>query len=294
MSRAALAAVALFLLPIAAEAQDDPKRADALFDEGLKLLDQGRIAEACDRLRESRKIASGIGVTLYLADCEERVGHWIAARELYREGQTMAAAKHDPRESNARERADALAARMPSIQVRTSGEAQPIIEIDGEKADTLPRDVDPGKHVVRARTPERNWERAVDVPAKKTLVTVDVPALDVEPAPAPRGITFFTPLRIAGVASAGTGVVLLSFGLALGADAISKLGASNDAGHCGPGNRCDTTGIALRSSADASATASTALFFVGLVGIAVGATLFFLAPKLSRTKGAASGFVALF
>ena len=275
MKRGAIVGALLFFVPLTAAAQDDSKRADSLFDEGLKLLDEGRIAEACDRLRESRKIASGIGVTLYLADCEERIGHWIAAQGLYREGQSMAEAKHDGREQNARERADSLAARMPSIQVRTAGVTQPVIEIDGAAADTQPRDVDPGKHVVRARTRNRTWEHAVEVPAQKTLVTVDVPAFDID-APPPERTSFFTPWRIAGIASTGAGLVVLSFGLAFGADAISKLGASNAGGHCGPSNRCDMEGITLRNSADSSATASTALFLVGFVAIAVGATLFFL------------------
>jgi hypothetical protein len=288
--------VGALLAPGIAFADDDAKRADALFDEGLKLLDNGRTAEACDRLNESRKIASGIGVTLYLADCEERLGHWLAARDLYREGQTLADAKHDPRGHNARERGDSLAARIPTLIVHTSGTTQPAIEIDGETSDTAPHEIDPGRHVVRARTKERTWEHAVDVPTQKTVVNVEVPSFDVEGAPPPssRSSSFFTPLRIAGIATAGVGAILVTFSFALGADAISKLGASKDAGHCDATNHCDPTGLALRNGADSSASASTALFVVGLVSLAAGATLVFVAPKLFASKAASNGLVLTF
>lgn len=273
-----------------AAAQGDSKRADALFNEGLQLLDEGRIAEACDRLSESKKIESGIGVTLYLADCEERRGHWIAARELYREGKALAEHKLDGRASDARKRADALTARMPSIQVKATG--APSIEIDGATSDAQAHEIDPGRHVVRARTKDRTWENTVDVPAQKTLVTVEVPSLDVEQPKAKQGI-FFTPWRIAGVSSAGVGFVLFTIGLGLGADAISKKNASNDMGHCDPTNHCDDIGIQLRKSADGSASASTALFLIGVGGMAAGAALFFLSPQLSKTVGA-NGFQVVF
>jgi hypothetical protein len=283
--KCAALAVALVLLPELALAQGDTKRADALFDEGLKLLDAGRIAEACDRLSESRKIESGIGVTLYLADCEERRGHWIAARALYREGESLAEAKHDGRAKNAHDRAEALTAKMPSLRVHVTG--NPAIEIDGDTSDTEPHELDPGRHVVRAKTNDRTWEHTVDVPAQAGLVTVEVPSLEVEQSkPQATGSSFFTPWRIAGVGAAGAGFVLFTIGLALGTDAISKKNASNSDGHCDATNKCDDAGIALRKSADSSASASTALFLVGLGTMGIGAALFFLSPQLSKTVGA--------
>lgn len=287
MKRAFLVCAALAVSSTAAAGQDD-SRADALFEAGLKLLDDGRIAEACDRLNESRKIANGIGVTLYLADCEERIGHWVKAADLYREGQAMAEAKKDSRAQNARERADSLANRIPMLRVHVDGSTIPAIEVDGETSDTSAHEIDPGRHVVRARTKDRTWEHAIDVPAQKTTVDVEVPSFDVEttkPAAAP----FFTPLRIGGIASAGVGVVLWTFSFALGADAITKMNASKTDNHCDSTNHCDMTGLSLRSGADSEAGASTGLFIVGMIAIAAGAALVFVAPKIFTPKTGASG-----
>src|SRR5262245_40239679 len=47
-------------------------RAEAAFDKGRALLQQGRVAEACLELEESQRLDPGLGTQLNLADCYER------------------------------------------------------------------------------------------------------------------------------------------------------------------------------------------------------------------------------
>ena len=54
-----------------AQTRDDVARAEALFNAGRALVEGGRYADACAKFAESKRLAPGLGVTLYLADCYE-------------------------------------------------------------------------------------------------------------------------------------------------------------------------------------------------------------------------------
>jgi hypothetical protein len=86
--------------------------------------------------------------------------------------------------------------------------------------------------------------------------------------------------RIAAIGAGGVGVVSIILGSYFGLHAKSELADSN-AGNCHANNLCNATGVSERSSAEASATASTAFFVVGILGLAGGATLWFLTPRRS-------------
>src|SRR5262249_16693409 len=70
-------AIALAITVGASPARAQSPEADVLFREGKKLLKDGQIAEACEKLDASERLQSTVGTLLNLADCRER-NHQLA------------------------------------------------------------------------------------------------------------------------------------------------------------------------------------------------------------------------
>src|SRR5580693_3553404 len=73
-----------------AQPGNDAARADASFNEAMQLRSAGRDLEACPKFAESQRLAPGVGVTLYLADCYERTGRTASAWQEFRAGEKLA------------------------------------------------------------------------------------------------------------------------------------------------------------------------------------------------------------
>ena len=71
----AIAGVIAAAAPVRAQSVE----AEVLFQEGKKLLKEGKIAEACDKLEASDRLESSIGTLLNLADCREKTGQLASA-----------------------------------------------------------------------------------------------------------------------------------------------------------------------------------------------------------------------
>jgi hypothetical protein len=143
-------------------------KAEKLFEEGVALLGRKDFANACPKLEESRNLAPGLGVTLYLADCNEGLGRLATALALFREGAALAHTRKDEREAAAQARIAALETSVPRIRVRLAAPA-PNLEAqrDGgrrrcpEPLDG-PRSVDADLAKARAasnRAARRRWHR---------------------------------------------------------------------------------------------------------------------------------------
>jgi hypothetical protein len=303
-----------------ARADDDKattEKANKLFDDGMRLVKQGSYGEACPKLEEARKLANGLGVTLYLADCFENIGRTASAQSLFIQAEHLAHEKKDAREKVARDRAARLAPLVPTLTIRlpaTAATPAPEEETAGLEVtdnDTpVPkeswgkaRSVDPGAHVVRASAPHKKpW--SVEVKLDKGSESVDVPALEDDAAPAPIASAppvaeepkppvappahaeSRSPQKLLGLGAAGVGVVSLGLGAYFGLHAKSKLDESTSDGHCAD-QKCDPTGIDLHDQAQSSAVVSTIAFAVGVVAVAGGAVLYFTAPKEERKASAA-------
>lgn len=86
-----LCAAALAARAAPAAAQPDPTaQSDALFYEGMTLMGQGRLAEACDRLDRSLQLLRRGGTLLNLALCREAAGELEAALRLFEEALDVA------------------------------------------------------------------------------------------------------------------------------------------------------------------------------------------------------------
>src|SRR5579863_6674110 len=91
-----------------AQTKDELARADALFNAGKALTDAGQFADACAKYAESKRLAPGIGVTLYLADCYEHIGRTASAWTEFRSAEGLARERGDKRSEVARTHAQQL------------------------------------------------------------------------------------------------------------------------------------------------------------------------------------------
>ena len=305
----ALAVVGVALAaPAAALAQskDDVARADALFNAAKALTDSGQFADACAKFAESKRLAPGLGVTMYLADCYEHIGRTASAWTEFRAAEGLARARNDKRADVARQHAQALEPKLDRLTIDVAPSVPRVglsILRDGLPVSTeelgLAVPVDPGDHAVTISSPghpQRTLSAHVGPESPNAAVRVDsldeVPALapvpavtsPTSPAPAPGPET---PVdgddpgrtrRLIGLAGIGVGVVSLGIGSVFGIMAKSSLDASNN-GPCNASDHCNGTGLSDRQDASSKATLSTVFFVVGGVITAGGVVLYLTAPS---------------
>lgn len=267
--------------------------ATVLFDEGVKLMDAGRYAEACPKLARSQALAPSGGTLLTLAECHERSGKVASAWVAYREAATRAASagKRDA-EAAALERAKGLEARLPRLLVTTPDAGKtPGLEVrrdgvllkDAELGVAVP--IDPGPHEIVATAPERKkWLHTVATTEGGTL-EVAIPRLETDDGTTPfkpkeeEPSTWHTQKTV-GLIVAGVGVA----GVVLGGVFGAKASSTNDQAlrSCpdkGPPVRCDKTGLDLTDDAQSQALLSTVFVIVGAAALVGGGVLFFTAPS---------------
>lgn len=273
-------------------------RAEALFQEGKALLEQGRFAEACDRLAKSDGIDPNISTLGLLAGCHEQQGRTASALREYRETVKRAEAVGDSRADFARERAAALEPKAPKISVRVprpSASMEVSIGFDRVAPEQFGSDilVDPGAYEVVARAPGKREFRVtvtvkegarevVDVP---DLVPPDGPAYALRSGPvsaaappiAPSSKPVAPPPPASGI-SARNAAALVAGGVALvgvGVGAVFTARASSKnaesvaiANTCSVAAECDR-GHVLRDEAFQAGTISTVSFSASAVGAAM-------------------------
>lgn len=282
-------------------AGDTGKKAAAqeLFDQGMKLLGEGKFAEACPKLDASNKAEWAPGTTINLADCYEQIGRLASAWALYLECEPHFRNRSPPdrRADIAKQRADNLYPKLSRINISVAPEVKVtgfVIRRDGEPVDAsqwgtgLP--VDPGKHVVEASAPGKKvWRWEADVGAGGTTVSVAVPALEVDPAAAQTGPVggdgaMSTQKKIA-LAAGAAGVVGVALGGVFGGLTLGAVGdADESCVKVGGVFQCDAAGADLRRQAGAFSTVSTVGFIAGGVLVASGVVLWFTAPSTAAPK----------
>ena len=277
--------------PSAARAQshnEDLARADSLFNAGKALLESGQNVDACAKFAESKRLAPGLGVTLYLADCYERIGRTASAWTEFRSAEGLARERSDKRADVARGRAQALEAKLNRLTITVAPTVpQSGLQIlrDGAAVSSeewgLAVPVDPGDHVVVVASPghaQRTFPAHVGPEAPSATVRVDrledaAPAIASAPTPTPAPAVA-TPAPAPAPASvparrsrrdapldwrrlAAAGVVGVALGAVFGLGAKSKLDSPIRTTTVTRRTRCDPTGLSLRSDASNAATLST-------------------------------------
>jgi hypothetical protein len=194
--------------------------AQALFDEGVKLMEDKRYPEACQRFSASQKLDPGAGTLLNLGTCYEKNGQTASAWATFKEAMSAAQVKgrsdwadmarqraaalveaasvaekggHPDWAARARERAAALEPRLARVTVAVPPEAAAeglVVERDSLRVDAgsfgaaIP--VDPGQYTFSASAPgkKKGWSTTVKVEAGGHA-TVTIPELENEPPPPP-------------------------------------------------------------------------------------------------------------
>ena len=175
----------------AQSSSDDKAAAQALFDQGLSHMREGKLEQACGELERSEALERGIGTMLYLAECYEKLGRNASAWALFREAASVAAAQGETdRARVGNSRADRLEPTLPRLTLQVAPEnhidgfellrnGQPVRAPSWGVA--VP--VDAGEHVLSARAPGKlGWTQTITVHANGERLEVQVPALAVDPA----------------------------------------------------------------------------------------------------------------
>lgn len=296
-----LSSVALLAIARGAAAQSGANRtaAEALFEEGRRLMAEGKLEEACQKLESSQRLDPGVGTLLNLADCYAKSGRTASAWAAFREAGAAARSQGSAeREAVARERATALEPQLSYLTiVQWKGQSVSITRngnpVDPGALDT-PIPVDPGEHTIVAASPgKREWSTKVTVGPNGERATVTIPILpdepivqaEAQPAPAKADQSAVehsdgSTQRWLAVGAGVIGVAGIVTGTIFGVSASSKW---DDAQACDQDPSCGNAG-SLSDDASSAGTISTVAFIVGGVGIAGGLVLWFTAPEAESSS----------
>ncbi len=297
-----------------AQTTSDEVAGRALFEEGRRLMQQGDYKAACPKLEEGERISPGVGMAFNLGECLEKVGRIASAWAAFSDAAGMARAQSQAdREKVARDRAAALAPRLPHLKLALA----PGADVDGlaikrdgvaigraQWSASIP--VDPGPHTLLVSAPNRvDATVQVDTPEGAERVA-QIPVLAPAPTKVEKPIEKPAPLtppppiedpnkgntqRIVGLVTGGVGIVGLGVGAVYGLMAKSK--KSDSDAHCFAGDVCDSDGLVLRHEAGGRADVATVGFIAGGVLVAAGVVIYLVAPRASARVGIRSDGVTV-
>ncbi len=285
--------------------------AEALFQQGRLLLEQGKVADACEKLEASQALDSGVGTLLFLGECRERQGKVVRAYRAFEAATALAHAEEDERrEALAALRMTALRPRLPTLTVRVPEATRNLegldVRLDGVAlpgaAFNAQHYVDPGQLLIVVTAPgQRRWETRLSIPDGPSHNVVDIPPLErsvVTPAEtrvrkassSPTEATSRKPpgssLRTWGLVSAGVGLVGIGAGTFWGLRSLRQLEDSRKTENCPLEDRCYASGLTLRADARDSAHLADLAWVAGGVFTLTGIVLYAVAPALATDEHA--------
>ncbi|HSN27864.1 MAG TPA: hypothetical protein VLT45_16355 [Kofleriaceae bacterium] len=278
------AIVVLGALARVAQADDT---ADSLFEEGVKLREAGKNADACVKFRESyEKNKNAVGTILNVALCNEEEGKIASAHKLYAEAAARAKEqKLEDHEKAAEEHKDKLAGDVPRLSIAFTDVAPDTkLAVGDELVDTNSAsdiEVDPGDIKVVVSAPNRvPYVTHVSVgKGEHKLIAIPklgLPVEDTGRATLGKVITI-----------SGGGVLLVAIGV--GYLAHKKYDDQFSSGHCTMKDAatplCDQTGYRETGSAKTLGWVGTGIGAAGLVAVGVGVTLWLTAPHHEAARG---------
>jgi hypothetical protein len=288
-----------------------PDRAAAaeLFREGRRALEDKDYGAACPKFEESLRYDRRVGTLLSLAECEEARGKLAVARTRFREAEDLAREQGDNRVAFAKERFDAVDARVPRLLVRLSEDApaDTSIERDGVAIGAATLDValpvEVGSHTLVVSAPyhsPRTFDVALAEGDHREVLVEAGDSLPVEAAPPPRierdaapalaSAPFaWRPLRIAALGAGALAFVGIGVGSYFGVKAIHE--QSGAPGICGgvADDECNAQGTIVREDAIHAGNIATVAFVAGGVLGATGVVLWVISP--SKKEAARVGLV---
>jgi hypothetical protein len=302
-----------------AQSGGDAALAETLFQDGKKLMEAEKYADACPKLAESHKLDPSGGTILVLAVCYEKGGRTASAWAAYQEALSFAKRdRRDEREQRAKERISALEPKLSRLTVKVPAPvaALPglVVTRDGtplaKAAWGASVPVDPGEHVVEAMADGREKATTrVTVGAQSDAKDIEVPMpAEKKGAAAPVASSDATPTRepppassrgTIGIVVLAASAVSLGVGTMFGLRALSK---QSDANAACPDTKCsDAAAVSANDSARSAAKVADVAVVLGLVGAGVGTYLLLSKPSpessarrvwLSPTAGPTGGGLA--
>jgi len=270
----------LAVVPTTAKATPE---AEALFDEGKRLLAEGRVPEACKAFEKSFAVDPLGGTLMGLAICHEKQGLLATAlREYDRAAEIAKAADRQDRVEHALLAMESLRLRVPHLVVEVPAEGRPaglVVKIDGvplaPQEWNADRVVDPGAHRIEWSAQGIAFGSAAvtlkEGARQQVQVLFERPAL----ATVEEEETGLEPTTIAGIVTGAASVAALGAGAVLGVVALGK-GADSDA-DCDVGGSpvtCGPSGLAAFDSGRDLALASDITLAAGLLLAGASVTLF--------------------
>src|SRR5438477_7089606 len=83
-----IAAISLVIAAASTDARAQSAEAQALFNDGAKLMKQGKLAEACDAFEASNRIEARAGTLIRLGECREANHELASAWSAYKDALT--------------------------------------------------------------------------------------------------------------------------------------------------------------------------------------------------------------
>ena len=290
----AVSLAGLAVAPSLARAQASTPQAQ--FDYGLAEMEAGRFATGCPALAESYRLDPRPGVLFTLAECENKWGklasaltHYDAYLDLFERMRDEEKAHQRGRDRVATAQRDRLRGEVPQLAIALPPSAPPgtTVTRDGSPlgAPSLGASapVDPGEHVVVARTPDGVAHEGHVTLARgehrRLVVDLTAPAPVPPPAPLPALARAPAPtpspgpaLRSAAWLSGAVGIAGIAVGAVAGAVVLGDKSTIGSA--CNPDHTCSRSGLDAASHARAFGLVSDVGFAAGGAALVASGILF--------------------
>lgn len=291
----ALCAISMVFIANTSNAQSKEAQAEALFHQGVELMNAGQFEKACPKFEDSQRTDPSSGTLLNLASCYERTNRPASAWATYKAAAALAEKQgQSDRVATANARIGELQPGLPKLRILAEPTPGLVVKRNGLEigASSLnePIFVDPGEHKLEASAPGRkSWSESITIPSGPGEKSISVPALgqsdeDISPSGPPKNES--SGMRTASYVLGGFGLAAIAAGGVFGGLAMSE---RNKADPLCPNKKCSKEGFDLIETAKTKALVSTLGFGVGAAALGAGVTLFFLSrPSSSESEKAPS------
>jgi len=281
--------VATYGVAIAQSGEEDAAKADKIFEEAQKLKQVGKTAEACKKYEESLRFnKNAVGTLLNVALCDEESGKVASALKLFTLARDLAR-EHNLAEHRkaAEEHIAKLQSQVPHLGIAFADIASGMKVVIDDEAVPVEKagdfGIDPGSHHIVVSAPGRvSYEATVTIEPGKPA-TLTVPKLGYP-------VTVKRTRVTVGKIMTFTGAGFVAGSIVLGI--VAKIQYENqfksqdgNPPHCMPAMmegelpKCDVDGFNKTGNARTLGDVGTAFAIGGGVVAAVGAYLWFFAPK---------------
>lgn len=319
-SIAAISAVAFaFLVISSAPAHAQNAAAASLFDDGERLMKEGKLAEACQAFEGSNRLEARAGTLINLGLCREQNNQLASAWSAFKDALTRV--KDPKKQQLATEHANAIEPRLSYLTISVPDDSR----VDGLALTRNSNAVDPvlwnrsipvdgGTYVIAGHAPgHEEWSTTVVVPNEGGKISVEVPRFKdltklMTPVATPPGTppkleqpappvavdqpegggSMFTTKRKIALGVGGVGLAAIGVGIVFG---IQAQGDKDDAYKlcpdpatpCADGNKAS----ALTNDGHSKALAADAAFGVGAAALIGAGVLWFLGAPTDADHGVA-------